>query len=314
MKMKRKYPFKEQSKKKRRKVSKKKGEKVKKSRMYKKKKTRTVTTKNLPFLIQKDIMAKLKKDSKVLKIGRLVGQVNTNKQKKKCAELGYTKGLPNISIYNPVGKYKGFHLLIHTDKNRTPVMALKVLSNLYKNGYNIGICKNSTEGLNMIGYYLNKKKHKKLRKIRTGRFKLRDIKKYTSIVSNNKTVVLKKRSRGEYKIHTESINAIKHHYPELILDGQPQGNISIHYTAKGKDLGYTCGIPDLSIWKPYGEYNGLAMEFKYGYNNKSKIQKEICETMEKRMKWCVVEPRSIEEAKQFLFYYTNINYHDKLNT
>jgi hypothetical protein len=51
-----------------------------------------------------------------------------------------------------------------------------------------------------------------------------------------------------------------------------EGMIPIHYRAKLKRKGLKNGVPDVLIFEPNKEYNGLAIELKANYNKPSTEQ------------------------------------------
>tara|TARA_R100001594_G_scaffold7766_2_gene20735 strand:- start:263 stop:535 length:273 start_codon:yes stop_codon:yes gene_type:complete len=52
------------------------------------------------------------------------------------------------------------------------------------------------------------------------------------------------------------------------------GQYQVHFSQriKAKKSGYKKGFPDLFLYEPRGEYHGLAIELKTGYNKASKPQ------------------------------------------
>lgn len=59
--------------------------------------------------------------------------------------------------------------------------------------------------------------------------------------------------------YLRSINAVFHHSPN-------EGIMKAHYGAMRKKQGVSSGIPDLLIFDKIGDFNGLAIELKVGYN------------------------------------------------
>lgn len=258
---------------------------------------------NKRFIIHCKIKRELEKIPNILYIGRVYNYINTKSQKTKRNELGCTSGLCHISIFNPVGIFKGFHLLIKISNNQ--LTELKVLSNLHKRGYCIAICSNEQDGIQIIKYYL-KNNIKKLNSLRFGSFKLGDITKYKKIY-NHKFLLSKKRL-GEYKLHSNCAKYIRDNYSDVVIDGQPQGNINHYYHWIGSFVGYPKGACDMFLWIPQGKYNGFAAEFKVGSNKLMKNQKEFIQKL-KGLGWYICEPRSQEEMITQFSRYMDVTLH-----
>ena len=64
---------------------------------------------------------------------------------------------------------------------------------------------------------------------------------------------------------------------------------------KAKATGMKKGVPDLFIYEPRGQYHGLAIELKVGYNKPTKEQLEWIEQLNKR-KYKAVVCRGIDET------------------
>ncbi len=160
--------------------------------------------KNKRFIIQHKIKNAIENIDGLMFNGRVHNYVHGEKLKK-VKELGFTSGLCQMSVFNPIkgnlGKeYKGFHLLIKITKDLYPLTELRVLSNFYRNGYAIGICNNSKDGIKLIKYYFEGK-HKQMNKLAfKGKVKLEDILKYKTIYK--KFTKLSKDRYKEYKIHS----------------------------------------------------------------------------------------------------------------
>jgi len=60
----------------------------------------------------------------------------------------------------------------------------------------------------------------------------------------------------------------------VLYCGSMGGQYQVHMSQriKAKKSGYKKGFPDLFIYEPKGEYHGLAIELKIGYNKASKPQ------------------------------------------
>ena len=60
----------------------------------------------------------------------------------------------------------------------------------------------------------------------------------------------------------------------VLYCGSMGGQYQVHYSQriKAKKSGYKRGFPDLFIYEPRGNYHGLAIELKIGYNKANKEQ------------------------------------------
>ena len=72
--------------------------------------------------------------------------------------------------------------------------------------------------------------------------------------------------------YLRSIGAIFHHSPN-------EGVMKPQYGALRKKQGVSSGVPDLLIFDKVGNYNGLAIELKVGYNKPTKEQLEWGEAL-----------------------------------
>lgn len=74
-----------------------------------------------------------------------------------------------------------------------------------------------------------------------------------------------------------------------------EGMIPVHYRAKLKRKGLKNGVPDVLIFEPNKEYNGLAIELKAGYNKPSEYQIEWLDEL--RLKgWYATWSNSLDEV------------------
>lgn len=240
--------------------------------------------------------------------GRVHSYVNTSKYKKRVRELGYTSGLCHISVFNPVKKYKGFHLLIKITKDMYPLTEIKALGNLHRNGYAIGTCDCSKDGVKLVQLYL-KGKHKSMNKLAFKHVPLETIQKYKSIY-NPKTKLDRKRY-GEYAMHSACPNLIRDVDKEIVIDGQPQGNLSRYYHYIGSTIGYNVGACDMFLWKPSGKYNGFAVEFKCKNNSTQSNQDDFIYNL-KSYGWYVCVAKSSTETIHKLKMYLDPKFHYKL--
>jgi hypothetical protein len=94
---------------------------------------------------------------------------------------------------------------------------------------------------------------------------------------------------SEHILQVNCINWFKLQYPRELVYAIPNGGFRHFSTAKRlKAEGVVSGIPDLFIPSPMGEYHGLYIEMKYGYNKPSEAQKKIMAYLTKKGYLCVV--------------------------
>ena len=70
----------------------------------------------------------------------------------------------------------------------------------------------------------------------------------------------------------------------VLYCGSMGGQYQAHFSQriKAKKSGYKKGFPDLFIYEPRGDFHGLAIELKVGYNKPTKDQLEWIENLNKR--------------------------------
>ena len=67
----------------------------------------------------------------------------------------------------------------------------------------------------------------------------------------------------EYQIQVALVNWIKINYPNVLLTISPNGmRLPIGVAVKLKRMGYLAGTPDILIFEPRNNYNGLFIELK----------------------------------------------------
>tara|TARA_R100000657_G_C4681874_1_gene131245 strand:- start:2595 stop:2945 length:351 start_codon:yes stop_codon:yes gene_type:complete len=71
---------------------------------------------------------------------------------------------------------------------------------------------------------------------------------------------------------------------DVLYCGSMGGQYQLYHSVriKAKKTGYKSGFPDLFIYEPRGQYCGLAIELKVGYNKASKKQKDWIDQLNKR--------------------------------
>ena len=77
----------------------------------------------------------------------------------------------------------------------------------------------------------------------------------------------------EYQLQKAVCNYLD--YKNILYCGSMGGQYQKFHSQrnKAKATGYKRGFPDLFIYEPRGDYHGLAIELKVGYNKPSAIQK-----------------------------------------
>lgn len=89
----------------------------------------------------------------------------------------------------------------------------------------------------------------------------------------------------EDKLQNKVMNYIKYNYPNaLFTHVSNEGKRSPFERYKMKVLGSKAGMPDVMIFTPNKNYNGLAIELKVGYNKPSDNQLKWLRALE-NVKW-----------------------------
>jgi hypothetical protein len=95
--------------------------------------------------------------------------------------------------------------------------------------------------------------------------------------------------KDEHTLQVACVNWFKLQYPRELIYSTPNGGFRHFSTAKRlKAEGVVSGIPDLFIPTPMGEYHGLYIEMKYGYNKPSEAQKKIMAYLTNKGYFCAV--------------------------
>ena len=95
--------------------------------------------------------------------------------------------------------------------------------------------------------------------------------------------------KDEHTLQVACVNWFRLQYPRELIFSIPNGGHRAYSTAKRlKAEGTTAGILDLCIPTPMGEYHGLYIEMKYGYNKPSEAQKKIMAYLTKKGYLCAV--------------------------
>ena len=94
----------------------------------------------------------------------------------------------------------------------------------------------------------------------------------------------------------------------VLYCGSMGGQYQVHMSQriKAKKSGYKKGFPDLFIYEPRGNYYGLAIELKTGYNKASKPQLHWQKELNKRgykAEICT----GIDKALEVINTYLNVN-------
>lgn len=101
----------------------------------------------------------------------------------------------------------------------------------------------------------------------------------------------------EDHLHRAVLNYIGLQYPKaLITHPANEGKRSPFERFKLKYLGVTSGIPDILIFTPSNQFNGLAIELKAGYNKPSPNQKKWLKDLES-CNWFTVWLNDFDKCK-----------------
>jgi len=95
------------------------------------------------------------------------------------------------------------------------------------------------------------------------------------------------------------INYVRHQYPDTLIIHVPnEGNRTPYMQFKLKYTGMIAGVPDLLIFNTNKEFNGLAIELKYG----TKHQRDMLDRL-KKCGWKAVWSNDFEEVKTIIDQY-----------
>tara|TARA_R110002020_G_scaffold92899_2_gene224462 strand:- start:14776 stop:15111 length:336 start_codon:yes stop_codon:yes gene_type:complete len=83
----------------------------------------------------------------------------------------------------------------------------------------------------------------------------------------------------EYHLQKQVCNYLD--FKNVLFCGSMGGQYQMHFSQriKSQKSGYKKGFPDLFIYEPRGNYHGLAIELKVGYNKPTKEQREWIEKL-----------------------------------
>ena len=81
---------------------------------------------------------------------------------------------------------------------------------------------------------------------------------------------------------------------------------NVQYGAKRKRLGVKSGVPDVCVMEPRGQYSGLFLELKVGYNKPSETQNKWIEAL-KLKGYMAAWTRSLDEAINIIEKYKSLN-------
>lgn len=262
---------------------------------------------NATFLCHERAVRMFRKRKGVLFTGRLHAYVSNKTVRRKCRDLGHAHGMCHLSVFNPVGQYRGLHVLFRVPSDRkVTANELAVLSKLSQSGYAVAVCSTAKSADAALGHYLSGK-HATLGATLLSSSGGLEIPRCARAVRNPKPSAPAKR-KGEYLMHATCVSRLVTARGGLIVDGQPQGNLhryqsDSYYTTVGNSAGYAKGCCDLLVWEPRGAHNGFAAEFKVGRNTLMPDQKKFAQKLE-AFGWYVCAPRSVEEfVKEFESYY-----------
>lgn len=74
---------------------------------------------------------------------------------RRMKDMGYLNGMPDIFIPEPVGKYFGLFIELKVGKNTTNENQDKVLAELSRRGYKVGICYTLDAFMKEVNSYFN---------------------------------------------------------------------------------------------------------------------------------------------------------------
>ena len=115
-------------------------------------------------------------------------------------------------------------------------------------------------------------------------------------------------AQNELKVQIAVVNWIKYNFPELLYCASAGGmRTSLSVAKKMKASGYVKGFPDLVLFRPTNNHNGMFIELKAdkkGYA--SKEQKEWIEKLNSRGYYAVV-CKGFEDAIEQITNYLNEN-------
>src|SRR4030043_144397 len=110
--------------------------------------------------------------------------------------------------------------------------------------------------------------------------------------------------RTEYDEHCAVIGYRRVRFPYILLTIAPNGlKLSMPQAMKFKRMGYTAGTPDLLIFEPRGNYNGLLIEMKREHGGQvSPAQRERIGRAAKRG-YCTAICNGFDEAREAIERY-----------
>ncbi len=101
----------------------------------------------------------------------------------------------------------------------------------------------------------------------------------------------------EDKLHRAVLDYIKLAYPKaLVTHPANEGRRTKFEQFKLKYLGVTSGIPDILCFTPKGNFNGLAIELKTGYNKPTENQKKWLEAL-KNNGWYAIWTNNLTDTQ-----------------
>lgn len=95
-------------------------------------------------------------------------------------------------------------------------------------------------------------------------------------------------------------------YPDAFIAHIPnEGKRTPFERYKFSILGGVSGMPDIMIFDPRGNYSGLALELKAGYNKPTENQKNVLKQLKNRS-WDVYWSNNFDQCKEIIDnYFTN---------
>lgn len=109
----------------------------------------------------------------------------------------------------------------------------------------------------------------------------------------------------EDRMQNKVMNYLKYNYPKALFTHMTsEGKRSPFERYKMKVLGAKPGVPDVMIFTPNKNYNGLAIELKVGYNKPSDNQKKWLKSLEDA-KWKAIWSNNFDEVITTIDNYFN---------
>lgn len=114
----------------------------------------------------------------------------------------------------------------------------------------------------------------------------------------------------EMAIQIAVANYLKYKHPQALFTIAPSGmKLPIGVAKKMKAMGYRAGTPDMMIFEPRGQYNGLFLELKTKRGILSPLQQEFLSALDLRgykTRVCYSYEQAVDEIECYLRFKLNI--------